>query len=637
MIWLRRFLILPMGLVFVVLFVLTLVIFRLSETFLEPEFYKDELAKAGIYNFALVDLPTSGIEELRSKAPDFFSETLTENPLDTTGLTADDIVSSFGKILPPAWVQEQVEQVIDQAGGYITGESDSFEINVTAAERVTATTEEVKTLVRKALLHDLLFDEFVTPEIDKALSEEGTLPFNVSLTGEDLVAAVQRVAPEDWVKDQVDHALDEVTAYMVGDQDTFEIKVLLAERADIALDEIKILLMKANFFELLFDEVVDPMLEGSLSQFTELPFGVGITQQEISSALRELVPPSWLQEQVLGVIDEAGPYLVGRTDSFQAVIPLADRREVALTIIADLAESKLNALIEGLPECGIGQLPFQGLLPSLDELPQCIPAGFDAQTLMDILDIDFTGGVGEMIGSQIPDEVVYTETDLRQAIGGDPASSNLDVLDNMREIIGQGWSYTEVDLREDLGQDSTNVLDDVRAALSDGWTYSDVDFRENLADAEGGAFLENFDTFREQLARARNLRFLVYILWAVLLALIGVLGGRHWGSKIAWAAATLAISSIIVFIASGPVYNFIGQSKIDDLRVDLVQDMESPTQLLAVEKGLDVVQMVADDFLGGIERSSLTLLVIALVAFVAALAWPKYVRRTSPAEEAETN
>jgi hypothetical protein len=630
MIWLRRFLVLPLGLVFIVLFVLTLVIFRLNETFLGPEFYKDELTKAGIYNFALVDLPTSAIEELRSKAPNFFSETLTENPLDSTGLTTDDIVSSLGKILPPDWVQEQMEQAIDQVGGYITGESDSFEINVTVAERVPATTEEVKRLVRKALLYDLFYDEFVIPEIDKAL------PFNVSFASEDLVTAVQRVAPEDWVKDQVDHALDEVTRYMVGDQDTFEINVQLAERTDIALNEIKMLLMKANFFELLFVEVVVLMLNGSLSQFTELPFGVAITRDEISSALQELVPQSWLEEQALSVIDEAGPYLIGEIGGFQAVIPLADRREVALTIIADLAESKLNALIEGVPECGIGQLPFQGLSLSLDELPQCIPAGFNAQTLMDLLDIDFTGWVVEMIGSQIPDEMVYTETDLRQAIGGNADSGNLDVLDNMREIIGHGWSYTEVDLREDLGQDSTNVLDEVRSALSDGWTYSDVDFLENLADAEGGAILDNFDMFREQLARARNLRFLVYILSAVLLALIGVLGGRHLGSKIALAAATLAISSIIVFVASGPVYNLIGQSKIDDLRAEVVQDMESPTQLLAVEKGIDVVQMAADDFLGGIERSSLTLLVIALVVFVAALAWPKYVR-TSPAEKVETN
>ena len=518
MIWIRRFLIVPLGLVFFVLFVLSLIIFRVNGTFLEPDFYKDQLAKADIYNFILIDLPTSGIEELRSKTPDFFYDILGEDPLDTTGLTTDDIVSSFGRALPPTWVQEQVEQVIDQAGGYITGERDTFEINVQPAER-----------------------------------------------------------------------------------------------ADVALEEMKTLLKKGNFFELLFDEVVDLMLEGNLSQFTQLPFGVNITQEEISAALRELVPPSWLEEQALGVIDEAGPYLVGRTDSLQVVIPLGDRREIALAIIEDLAESKLTALVEVLPECDTGQLPFSGGFPSLNELPQCMPSGIQVESLIDLLNIDITGGVGEMIGSQIPDDVVYTEADLRQALTGDDGSSNLDVLDNLREVISQGWTYTDVDLREDLADDG-----------------------DGAAGANDGTALDALDDYRSQLNRARNLRFLVYILTAVLLALIGVLGGRNWQSKVAWASATLGISAVIVFAASGPVYNSIGQNQIDELRVDIVEDIDSSTTLLAAEKGMDVVQTVADDFLAGIGRSSLMLFVVAGMVFVAALARPKLVRRTSPAEEAET-
>ncbi len=625
----------PLGLVFLVLFLLTLVIFRVSATFLEPGFYKDHLEEADVYHFALVDLPTSGIEELSSKAPDFFSDTLNENPLVTTGLTTDDIVSSIGIALPPAWLQEQAEQVIDQAGSYITGERDSFEISVTAAERVTAATEAVKALVRKALLYDLLFGEVVTPRIDEALAKEGPLPFNVSLTAEDLVEAVQRVAPEDWVKDEVDLALDEITAYMLGEQETFKVNVQVAERADVALEDIKTLLMKANFFELLFDEVVAPMLERSLAQFTELPFGVSITQEEIASAMRELVPPSWLEEQVMGVIDEAGPYLIGRTDNFRASIPLGERREVALTIIEDLASAKLIALVDGLPQCTIGQLPFSGVFPSLNELPECIPEGFDAETLMGFLDIDITGSIGEMIGSQIPDEMVYTEADMRQALSGDPASSNLDTLDNIREILSRGWTYTELDLREDLGPDSSNVLDEVRLALSDGWTYTDADLRENLAGVEGGVGLDNLDTFREQLNRARELRVLVYILWAVLLVLIGFLGGRQWHGRIAWAAATLSISAAILVVASGPIYNSIGQSQIDEMRFHLVDVMDSPTQLLAVDKGLNVVQAVADDFLGGIERSSLILFGVSTLFWMAALAWPRFVKRTSPTGEVQ--
>ena len=47
----------------------------------------------------------------------------------------------------------------------------------------------------------------------------------------------------------------------------------------------------------------------------------------------------------------------------------------------------------------------------------------------------------------------------------------------MREIIRDGWSYSEVDLREDLGEDDIEVLDDVRAFLADGWTYTEADLR----------------------------------------------------------------------------------------------------------------------------------------------------------------
>ena len=642
MIWVRRFLIIPLGLVFFVLLVLALVVFRIGETFLEPQFYTEQLAKADIYNFVLDELPTTAIEELRSKEADFFSETLEENLLVATALSTDEIVSSLGRAMPPSWVQEQVDQVIDQAGDYITGERDSFEITITAAERVTATTQEVKALVRDARLYAPIFDQFVTPEIDETLAEEGGLPFNVSLSGEDIVAAVQRVAPEDWVKDQVDQALDEVTAYMVGDQENFEINVLLADRADVALTEIKALLMRASFFELLFDEVMDPMLEGSLSQFTQMPFGVSITQEEITSALRELVPPDWLEEQALVVIDEAGPYLTGKTDSFRAGIPMADRREVAITIIEDLTQSKLNALVAGLPECSTGQLPFQGIAPSLDELPQCVPPGIQVQSLVALLDIDVTGGVRDMIGSQIPDELVYTQADLRQALGGPGGESSLEVLDNLREIIGQGWTYTSTDLRADLlskqGEDSIDRLDDVRAALSEGWTYTDADLREDLTsddeNDDGQEFLDDLDDFRSRLSLARDLRFLVYVLWALLLAGIGVLGGRHWWSKIAWAAATLGISAAIVFAASGPIYDSIGQSRIDDLRAELLQDqdIQGPTELLVAEKGLDVVQTVADDFLAGIEASSLTLLVGALVVLGISLAWPRLFWRRSPAD-----
>jgi hypothetical protein len=315
---------------------------------------------------------------------------------------------------------------------------------------------------------------------------------------------------------------------------------------------------------------------------------------------------------------------------------MVDPGEVALSIIQELAQSKLNALVEAMPECGTGQLPFLGITPSLDELPECMPPGVQVQALIDRLDIDISGGVREMIGSQIPDQLVYTQADLRDALVGVDSEGTLEVLDNMRQIMSQGWAYTDIDLRADLlstwGEDSVVLLDDVRAALSDGWTYTDVDLREDLTDAGQYRALDKLDTFRSLLGRARDLRFLVYVVWALLLACTGVLGGRHWRSKIGWAAATLGVAAAVAFAASGPVYESYGQSKIDDLRVEAVEGVEG-TRLLAVEKGLDLLQTVADDFLAGIERSSLTLLVVALAVLGILMAWPKVFGRGRPSVE----
>ena len=625
MIRVRRLLTLPLGLLFLVLLILTLVVFRVGETFLEPGFYKEQLAKADLYNFLLDELPRSGIEEMREKEPTFFSDDLEENAVVTLALSTDEIVSSLQTALPPEWLQAQVEQVIDQAGGYITGEQDSFEITIEAAERVKATKEQVEALIHQAQIYDLLFDEIVSPQVDEALVEDN-LPLGIILTREEIVSAVQRVVPEEWVEEQAVLALDEFTAYMVGERGSFEIRVDLAQRADVALTEVKELLKRVDFGELLFDQVLDPFLEGNLTQLTELPFGIAITQEEIKSALREVAPPEWVEEQVLGVIDEVGPYLIGSTDSFQVVISLDERREVALQAIGDLVDAKLHELIQGLPQCDTGQLAFADGIPSFNALPACYPPDFDLEELVDSLDIDITGGVEDMIGNQLLKPVTYTQADLRKALSGSGGTRALEIVDNIREVISQGWTYNDVDLRGDLaesqGEDAIGTLDDVRNALSEGFTYSDADLREDLADVEDGVTLDNLDEFRDQLGRARSLRYLVYVLWALLLVAIGVLGGRHWWSKVAWAATVLAVSSAIVFIASVPVYNSVGGSLIEELRTEQLQDLEG-TQLLAAEKGFDVAQTIVDDFLSGIATASLTLLIMAVVILAGALMWSR--------------
>jgi hypothetical protein len=457
----------------------------------------------------------------------------------------------------------------------------------------------------KGNIYNFLLDDLITSRADElreqviqkeAASFPDTLEENplitFSITTEDIVSAVQTSFPSSWVQVQVELALDEVVAYLVGDQDSFEINVQLEERVDIALVEIKHLLLKANFSELLFDQVLDPALRDFLPPLTQLPFGVGISEEEVIAALHQVAPPEWVQWQVEGIIDETGLYLIGKQDTFQAVIPLAERKEMALTVIGDLALTKLEELIAGLPECGIGQLPFSGALPSLGDLPVCVPPGTQPKLLIDALNVDIVPLVESLIGGQIPDSMIYTD----------------------------------VDLVEDLG-DNDETLDYVRAALSGGWTYTEVDLQ--AAAAGDGEVLDSLDSFRSGLSRARRFQYLVYAPLILLLALIAVLAGSRLWSKIAWAAAVLGIASAIAFAASGPVYDIARDRLVDDFRAEQLRDWEG-TELLMGEKGLDVLQTFADDFVSGIERSSLTLTIIAIAVFVASQVWGTMSNRSRP-------
>ena len=148
MIWLGRLITIPVGIVFFVLLLATLLILRVNDTFLDPGYYPEQLREADVYNFALVDLLTVAIDEERERErrdrderelaglePGEQGRNLLDGFLLSSGLTTDQIVSSVNRAIPPEWVQSLVEQPFDQLGKYVTGEQDDFEYTLIAGER----------------------------------------------------------------------------------------------------------------------------------------------------------------------------------------------------------------------------------------------------------------------------------------------------------------------------------------------------------------------------------------------------------------------------------------------------------------------------------------------------------------------
>ncbi|MEE9247834.1 MAG: hypothetical protein V3U79_03960, partial [Dehalococcoidia bacterium] len=504
---------------------------------------------------------------------------------------------------------------------------DNFQITIEAKDRATELVEVTKDLFIESDTYNVFLDEVVTPEVEKAL-DQGDLPFRVDLTADRLISSVKTVAPEDWVKDQVVMVIDEVTPYFVGDRESFEIRIELADRVNIALAEIKVLLRETDAYDLLYDEVITPTVLEAVGPSLDLPFGIAITTDELIEAMRAVAPPDWVQEQAERVIDEAGPYLTGTEDQIVVTVSLEENKADALEVVDRLARRRLEALVDSLPQCSSLQDLLGFSVDSL-EIPPCIPAGVDLLGFIDQFDLDITGPLADAMDTVVPDSVTFTDTDLRQALVAAGSEKNVDLIDTVRDVVGEGYVYTQQDLRQDLvaniGGDPLRALDNVRDALGSGWTYTDQDMRQDIRDlledpAEADDALDNLDTGRKWLGRAGTYQLLFLPVGVVLLAGIGFLGGRRWSSRLAWAMIILAIASALTLAASGPVYSSFGAPELDDLTIEATKDL-SGTELLAIDKINSILIAAADDILSGISRLSLIIMIPALVLFFPAAFW----------------
>jgi hypothetical protein len=446
-IWVRRALTVPLGLLLFVLVLVALILLQVGDSFIKPSYYAEELDEANLYEFVLVDLLTSALDEARALEPADFGDVIDSNPIVSSGLTTDDIVSSINRALPPEFLQQQVEQVLDELGRYIAGERDEFQVTILAGEQARVLVAEVSALLRKSDAYNVLFDEVITPAADDALDQE--FPFGLRISGGELVESARNVVPREWVEDQVDGVIDATVPYFLGESDTFEIRIALADRIDLALIEVKSLLRRVEAYDLLYDEVIEPEVQKQLGDAVELPFGFSITNEEVLNALRRVAPPDWVRSEAERLIDEAAPYLSGETDRFAISVSLVDNKRDARDVVLEIATRKFTDVLADIPDCTLAQLARFDL-SSLTSLPTCIPSQLDPDLVMDQLTGIIDDAVDTLVLGAVPDDFLFTDANLRDALAIAGAEDNLELIDDVREIVGDGWTYTEEDLRADL-------------------------------------------------------------------------------------------------------------------------------------------------------------------------------------------
>ena len=820
-IWYRRLLIVPTGIVFLLLLLVTLVLQQFQDTLLDPDHLIEEAQEADIYEFVMVDLFTSVVDEVRELDAATFSDELEENPLPLFGLTTDEIVRSANRAVSREWLQGVVEDSIVHLSRYIAGETEQFTVTPNATTQGASAIREVRRLLNQADAYDIMYEEFVDPRVEElvestdfpqgfdpppekviaalravfppdwtqrqfeiALAEitpyllgerdefrivvplgdrsttamrelknllreidaydwlandvvlvavqdamEGSSRRTLRVDDERYLEAVGRVVTTDWLRLQVENMIDEAGPYLTGSEETFEIRVPLSDRAELAMDEALLIMVEEDETDYPYRKFVEPRLIETIGESLHLQFGVSVTGREVARAIRANTPDYWFRQHANWLLLDASPYLLGQADYFESRIALSSNKIIARKAIADLVRDRTVALIQSLPRCDSAAEAKEALLSrGSDELPSCIASDVAAEQVLIQIGLDVYDTVERVVLSRIPENAVFDERLLRRFLSRaghegtldlhvvsyftrdtsatvpdlllegtfDPsthgrtgvlppdyrAEQNLAALDQTRDLLRNGWIYTDAHLRRDIekrGPDAQRRLDDIREIMADGWSFTETDLHQLLRRQVGGfsepgddsdpvkrlddlrAFLSEdwsytHEDFRGYLARnlpSGGLRtfdasrsvfkligFSPLVAWiplVLLLLSIGYLGGRVWSTRIAWAMAVLLISSVLIHLAfspdygnfakSGPLYEAAGVSDLSEFRSKLIDLDAMPDDFhnsyrMAASKLFDMTGPTVDLMAEGVATSSRNLAILALVGLVASILLP---------------
>ena len=580
---------------------LTLLTSQACGTLLSPDFYKERLREAEVYDFLYDDLLATTARDALESGDDLPSG---------VDLQADDIVSSVRDALPPDWLQEQVEAAIDSAEPYLLGETDAFTLNVALDERADSAESASASLLDRVDLHEALFAEEVPEAVEKRIGEERDLPLGITLTKDDTVAAAERVVTPEHVRSQQSVAVDALAAYLVGKADTFEFTFSFSERTAALERELSQVLKDADLEGYLRREVLEPALDENVTADVVMPLNVLVTRQEIRDAVNTAVTPEWLRFEARRLETDIIPYLSARTDAFSVTVPLVDRTNEAVSGLSETVHDKYAALLAAVPPC----TPEQLRQLSRDRFVDlCVPPGFTAADFLWAVGIDVEATLSGPVHEMTPDEFTFTEADLLEETLGTEAG---EMIIDLREAMRDGITIDEEDIREALAEQDEGLpdaLDTLREGFQEGWTWTEEDLRELVDDPDA------LDAARGAVGIFRILTVVVSLLSVGMVAGAGFIGGRSWGERLGWAGGALAFAALIAFIIAGPLYGAVSSGPLEDARAEAMA-AEDATERILTTKLLDMATNATEDVIGSIRLRSLLLVVLGVAGVVGGVA-----------------
>jgi hypothetical protein len=405
-------------------------------------------------------------------------------------------------------------------------------VPVTAVSNTAANPDFYNNLMIKADMYNYIYDSILPAALDEIDTEDAAdLPVDIDNLHDEIVAAAEQAFPDSWLQQQFESVTNVLIPYVVDNEPGFTYTFTVKDRMDDVGQAMKDNILAGSAFLSIYDDLLSYIAGYYYENLPALPPDVDITQDEIEAALRDSLTPQWLKAQLDTAIDQVIPYLSGDRNYFEVSFPIQQR-------VTD-------------------------------------------ETLLTLL------GPG-----------------------------NEDYLDEAREWIGDGWTYTQNDLYADMSADSVQDLQDVRGWIHNGYTFDQDDMREAMSDDPNG--LQNFDDVRHWISVGRTLLWVLWVVPFVILIGIGFLGGRGWKTRAAGPLVILFFVSLVMFLGVMLTWSQWGESEIHDaINTSGHQGVEA----VMLEKADEVAIDAAGSFVNNMQDICMYMVIASGVGLVGVGVW----------------
>jgi len=439
--------------------------------------------------------------------------------------------------------------------------------------------------MRQAHVYDWVYDNLTPAALDEAGIEMPTdFPVDTPELKRDIVAVAKQAFPPKWLQGTFENATRQIFPYVMGDKNSFTITIDVQSRIGPMADGINGVVDNhtQEIYDYVTDELIVPAMTEQLGLGAALPYGITLTDEEISGFVAQAMPQDWAIAQFKSMINSLAGYLKGDVNNLNLNIDLAAVKTNAFSTLTTLADQKLETAFNDLPTCT--PLQFSQALATLqpNTLPSCRPVG-------------------------------YTYDQFKQALETKLGMTIAQAVDqNVIDLIPNSYYFNDAQLRQALGEDMAKSLDEARKFIVDDQGQRT---EQNFGSASGRA---DFDKVRPVIHAVRTWLWALWLIPILLLVAIGFLCGRNWKSRLLWPLGVLLVTCLIAVTLVAVLRTLVPQTIIE-IPEETVPATKIDTMI--ADKADEIVHNAINTFIWGFEVKLILFLVFSGLAIAGVIAW----------------